>query len=156
MAGEWFVRHLLTQFYIVRTAWLYAPGGRNFPHRIIQLADERGALKVVTDEVSNPTYALDLADALAELIQTGAYGIYHITNAGYCSRYDFAREILHISKRDHIPIKPLTLEEWQRASMPPPFCPLANTAAAIVGIQLRPWKAAVEDVLGATGKVPQA
>ena len=60
-AGEWFTRHLLTRFYIVRTAWVYARGGRNFstPSRIVQVADERGALKVVTDEVGNPTYAPD-------------------------------------------------------------------------------------------------
>ena len=146
-AGEWFVQHLLTRFYMVRTAWLYAPGGRNFPHRIIQLADERGALKVVADEVSNPTYALDLADALAELIETGAYGIYHITNAGCCSRYDFAREILRISKREHIPIEPITLDEWERPSTPPQFAPLANTAARALGIQLRPWVAALEAFL---------
>lgn len=146
-AGEWFVRHLLTRFYIVRTAWLYGPGGRNFPHRIIQLADERGALRVVTDEVSNPTYAPDLADALATLIHTEAYGVYHLVNAGYCSRYDFARQILRISRREHIPVEPVTLAEWQRASSPPPFAPLANTAGAAVGVELRPWQEALEAFL---------
>jgi len=146
-AGEWFVRHLLTRFYIVRTAWLYAPGGRNFPHRIIQLADERGALRVVTDEVGNPTYAPDLAKAIATLIRTDAYGVYHLTNAGYCSRYDFAREILRISRRGHVPVEPITLAEFQRASTPPRFAPLANTAAAALGITLRPWQEALAEFL---------
>jgi len=146
-AGEWFVRHLLTRFYIVRTAWLYAPGGRNFPHRIIQLADERGALRVVTDEVGNPTYAPDLAEAIAALIRTDAYGVYHLTNAGYCSRYDFAREILRVSGREHVPVEPITLAEFQRASTPPRFAPLANTAAAALGITLQPWQEALAEFL---------
>jgi dTDP-4-dehydrorhamnose reductase len=146
-AGEWFVRHLLARFYIVRTAWVYAPGGRNFPHRIIQLADDRGALKVVADEVGSPTYAPDLAAGVAALIQTGAYGIYHLTNAGYCSRYDFAREILRLSGRERVPIEPITLADFPRASTPPPFAPLANTAAAALGIALRPWQEALKEFL---------
>jgi dTDP-4-dehydrorhamnose reductase len=153
-AGEWFVRHLLTRFYIARAAWLYASGGRNFPHRIVELADDAstsstrgGALRVVTDEVSNPTYAPDLADAIAALIQTDAYGVYHLTNAGYCSRYDFACEILRVSGREHVPVEPITLDEFRRASTPPRFAPLANTAAAALGITLRPWQDALEDFL---------
>jgi len=146
-AAEWFVRHLLTRFYVARTAWLYASGGRNFPHRIVQLADERGTLRVVTDEVGNPTYAPDLAIAIAALVQTDAYGVYHLTNAGYCSRYDFAREILRISRREHVPIEPITLDDFQRASAPPRFAPLANTAAAVLDIELRPWQEALEEFL---------
>jgi dTDP-4-dehydrorhamnose reductase len=148
-AGEWFVRHLLTHFYVVRTAWLYAPGGRNFsnPHRVLQLADERGRLQVVTDEVGNPTYAPDLAAAFAALICTGAYGVYHLTNAGYCSRYDFVREILRLSGREHVPVEPITLTDFQRASTPPRFAPLANTAATALGITLRPWQEALVEFL---------
>ncbi len=148
-AGEWFTRHLLRRFYIARTAWLYAPGGRNFsnPHRIIQLADERGALKVVTDEVGNPTYALDLARAIAALIQTEAYGVYHLVNSGHCSRYDFVREVLRASGREHIPVEPISLDDFERPSTPPRFAPLANTAAAALGIELRPWQEALEEFL---------
>ena len=151
-AGEWFVRHLLTRFYIARTAWLYARGGRNFPHRIIQLADEvlagrRDALRVVTDEVGNPTYALDLAKAIGSLVQSDAYGVYHLTNAGHCSRYDFAREILQVSGRADVPIEPITLADFARASTPPQFAPLANTAAAGVAVTLRPWQDALRDFL---------
>jgi dTDP-4-dehydrorhamnose reductase len=142
-AGEWFTRYLLNRFYIARTAWLYAPGGSNFPHRIIELADQLGRLRVVTDEVGNPTYAPDLAAALAQLIQTEAYGVYHLTNAGYASRYDFAREILRISGREKVPVEPITLDAFERDSTPPRFAPLANTAAAALGIQLRPWQEAL-------------
>ncbi|HEY72596.1 MAG TPA: dTDP-4-dehydrorhamnose reductase [Thermoflexia bacterium] len=155
-AGEWFVRHLLNRFYIARTAWLYAPGGRNFsnPNRIIQLADDAstssaqgGALKVVADEIGNPTYAPDLAAAIAALIQTQAYGIYHLVNAGHCSRYEFVREVLRISGREHVPVEPISLDDFERASTPPRFAPLANTAAAALGIELRPWQKALTEYL---------
>ncbi len=147
-AAEWFVSHLLQRFYIARTAWLYAAGGRNFPHRIIQLADERGALRVVADEVGNPTYAPDLARALVDLLHSEAYGVYHLTNAGYCSRYEMARAILRLSGREHVPVEPIRLADFERASTPPPFAPLANTAAAALGITLRPWEEALEEFLG--------
>jgi dTDP-4-dehydrorhamnose reductase len=148
-AGEWFVRHLLTRFYIARTAWLYAPGGRNFstPSRIIQVADERGALKVVSGEVGNPTYAPDLAAAVAALVQTEAYGVYHLVNAGYTSRYDYVREVLRLSGREHISVEPISLDDFERASTPPRFAPLANIAAAVLGITLRPWQEAVEEFI---------
>jgi dTDP-4-dehydrorhamnose reductase len=148
-AGEWFAQNLLTRFYIARTAWVYAPGGRNFstPSRIVQVADERGALKVVTDEVGNPTYAPDLAAGIAALIETGAYGVYHLTNTGYTSRYDYVREVLRLAGREHIPVEPISLDDFQRPSTPPRFAPLTNTAAAALGISLRPWQEAVEEFL---------
>jgi len=151
LAGEWYVRHLLTRFYIVRTMWLYAAGGRNFPHRIIELADEHGSLNVVTDEVGNPTYAADLARAIAALVETHAYGVYHLINEGIASRYEFAQEILRLSGREHISLAPITSADFQRASTPPLYAPLANTAAAALGIYLRPWKEALAEFLRETG-----
>ncbi len=147
LAGEWFATHLLTKFYVVRTAWLSAAGGRNFVHRILQLADERGQLRVVTDEVANPTFVEDLAEALLKLIATQHYGIYHLTNAGYCSRYEYACKALELSGRGHVPVEPITLADYPRASTPPPFAPLANTAAAALGITLRPWEEALAEFL---------
>lgn len=146
-AGEWFTQNLCPQFYIIRIAWLTAPGGRNFVHRIIQLADERGALKVVTDEVANPTFVNDLADALVKLVNTGQYGVYHLTNSGHCSRYEYARKILELSGRAHISVEPIALAEYPRPSTPPKFAPLANTAAAALGIALRPWEEALAEFL---------
>lgn len=150
LAGEWYTQHLLRRFYIARTAWLYTPGGRNFPHRIIELADERGSLNVVTDEVGSPTYVIDMARALVALIETHAYGIYHLVNAGIASRYDFAQEILRLSGRAHIPITPITSADFQRASTPPLYAPLANNAAAALGICLRPWQEALAEFLQET------
>jgi len=147
LAGEWFTAHLASQFYLIRTSWLSAPGGRNFAHRIQQLADERGRLRVVTDEVANPTFVDDLGDAIVKLIGTGRFGIYHLTNAGYCSRHDYAKKILEMSGRGHVPVEPITLADYPRPSTPPPFAALANTAAAALGITLRPWEAALEEFL---------
>lgn len=147
LAGEWYVQHLTRRFMIVRTAWLYGPGGRNFPHRILPLADEHGALRVVEDEVSSPTYTVDLAAALVQLIPTRAYGIYHLVNEGIASRYEFACEILRQSGRAHVPVTPIKAEEFVRASTPPRYAPLVNIAAAALGIRLRPWQEAVGEFL---------
>lgn len=145
LAGEWFVQHLSNRFYIIRTAWVTAPGGRNFVHRIQQLADERGSLQVVNDEVANPTFVGDLADGIVRLIATGCYGIYHLTNAGPVSRYDYAKRILELTGRSHVPITPITLAEFKRASTPPRYAPLANYMAAGLGITLRPWEEALAE-----------
>jgi dTDP-4-dehydrorhamnose reductase len=147
LSGEWYTRHLLTRFYIVRTAWLYAPGGRNFPHRIMQLADERGRLQVVTDEVGSPTYVVDLAQAIGQLIASGQYGVYHFVNEGACSRLEFAREILRLTGRSAVPLEPTTLAALQRDSTPPSYTPLANVAGAALGIRLRAWQEALADFI---------
>jgi dTDP-4-dehydrorhamnose reductase len=144
LAGEFFTQALLDHFYIVRTAWLYAQSGKNFVSKMIQLADERGELQVVTDEVSSPTYAPDLAQAIANLIRTDHYGIYHFTNEGVCSRYDFAVKILELAGRGHIPIRPITSDQYTRASIPPLYAPIRNfCAATALGITLRPWEEAL-------------
>ncbi len=147
--GEQMSAHYLkTGLYIVRTSWLYGSGGYKFPDKIIDAADKHGKLKVVTDEVGNPTYTLDLAEAIAQLVQTRAYGIYHLVNEGYCSRYDFAQEILRLSGREDIPVQPTTLAEYQRPSRVPPFTSLANTKGAALGIKLRPWQEALKAYFG--------
>jgi dTDP-4-dehydrorhamnose reductase len=149
-AGEWFTRSLLNRFYIARTAWLYAPGGRNFsnPDRIVELAQELRSLKVVDDEVGNPTFALDLAHAIAALIETEAYGVYHLVNAGHCSRFEFVRHVLGLAGLADVPVEPISIADFDRPSSPPSFAPLVNTAAAAHGITLRPWQEAVAAYLG--------
>jgi dTDP-4-dehydrorhamnose reductase len=144
-AGEWYTQHLLEKFYVVRTAWLYARGGGKFPDKILDLAQRNPSLSVVRDEIGSPTYVPDLAHAVAQLVTTEQYGIYHLVNAGACSRYEWAVEIL---RRANVPrpVKPITLAEYHRASAPPPNSALENFAAAtMLGIVLRPW----EDALAA-------
>ncbi|MFZ1465552.1 MAG: dTDP-4-dehydrorhamnose reductase [Anaerolineae bacterium] len=142
-AGEAVVRTLLQRFYIVRIAWLFAPGGNNFPRKIIENADKHGRLRVVSDEFGNPTYAPDLAVAISQLITTEHFGIYHLVNGGSCSRYEFASEVLRQAGRGHVPVTPVAHSEWERPSTPPLHALLANTNAAALGITLRPWQEAL-------------
>lgn len=148
LAGEWFTQRLLSRFYIVRTSWLTGSGGRNFVHRIRQLADERGSLRIVTDEVACPTFVSDLSAAILKLIATEQFGLYHFVNAGYCSRYDYARRILELTGRRHVPLEPITLADYPRPSTPPKFTPLANLCGAAIGIELRSWEDALKEFLG--------
>ena len=147
LAGEWYAQTLLQRFYIVRTAWLFAPAGANFVSKIIRAADERGKLTVVDDEISSPTYAPDLALAIVRLIATDAFGIYHFTNTGICSRYEFATEILKQSGRSHVPVEPIKSEQYERASKPPLYAPLRNFCGAALSLALRPWQDALEEYL---------
>lgn len=143
-AGEQMAaKYIKDKLYIVRTAWLYGSGGNNFPTKILAAADKHGQLQVVTDEVSNPTYAPDLAEAIAGLIETEAYGVYHFVNDGYCSRYDFAKEILRLNGREDVPVQPITLADYPRPSTVPPFTPLANTRGPDLGLTLRGWQEAL-------------
>jgi dTDP-4-dehydrorhamnose reductase len=143
LAGEVYAQMHLSRFYIVRTAWLYARGEGNFPAKILQAADKHGRLRVVCDEISSPTYAPDLAQAIGALIRTEQYGIYHFTNEGACSRYEFARRILELAGRDDVPVEPITSDQWPRASVPPLHCVIRNFAGAQIGITLRHWDEAL-------------
>lgn len=146
-AGEFNVRSIWHKSYIVRTAWLYAPTGRNFIHAILRRARETGQIKVVTDEIGNPTSAHDLAVAIAQLIKTGQYGTYHFVNKGSCSRWEFANEICRLAGLENVSNAPILGSEFKRPSTPPPYGQLANIAGAAIGIELRPWQDALADCL---------
>jgi len=148
-AAEFYVRDLLSRYYIVRTAWLYAPGGGNFIHAILRKAREEGRLRVVPDEIGNPTNVNDLAQAVAELIETDHYGIFHLTNEGACSRWAFANEILRLADLEHIPNLPILSQSYKRYSTPPKYGALLNVTGAAIGIRLRPWQEALADYVSA-------
>jgi len=143
LAGEWATQTLLRRFYIARTAWLYTPGGRNFVQTVLRLAREKGALTMVTDESGSPTFAPDLADAIARLIPTQVYGIYHFTNSGTCSRYEWAKEILRLAGLAHVPVTPS--QNYVRPAPVPKHVELRNLCGAQVGIRFRPWAEALAD-----------
>ena len=146
-AGEQIVRDLLSRFYIVRLAWLFGPGGRNFVTKILAGVEKQGSLRVAVDEFGNPTYAPDLADAIYRLAATGHYGIYHLTNSGFCSRHELAREILRLAGLADVAVTPIMSVEWPRPSHPPLHAVLANTAGAALGIGLRPWQEALAEYM---------
>lgn len=141
LEGERHVQELLQYYYIVRTAWLYGPGGRNFVEKVLQLAEERPELHYVVTEVGSPTYTRDLAEGIYRLVPHPQYGIYHLTNEGSCSRYEFARAILDLGGRGEFPLYPAG--SYPRLAKPPPHAILANVRAAELGIRLRPWQEAL-------------
>lgn len=146
-AGEAAAARVLSRLYIVRVAWLFGPSGDHFPAKMIAAADRHGALRVVADEVGNPTYAPDVAAALVALVQTERYGIYHLVNEGQASRFDLAQATLAAAGRAQVPLTPIRMEDWPRPAPPPPHAVLANQAAARLGIVLRPWQEALHDYL---------
>ena len=146
-AGEQIARDLSDRCYIARVAWLFGPGGANFVTKILAAANRNGALRVASDEFGNPTYAPDAAQAIARLVVSGRYGTYHLTNAGFCSRYEFAREIMRLAGKPDLPITPILNAEWPRPARPPLHALLANTAGAAAGLALRPWQAALAEYI---------
>jgi dTDP-4-dehydrorhamnose reductase len=149
--GEQAVRDLVSRHYIIRTSWLFAHGGHNFIHTVLERARQGQPLRVVVNEVSSPTYASDLAAAIAQLVITASYGIYHLVNEGYASRWQFARTALDQAGFGAVPIEPIALAEFARASRPPQYAVLRNTTGARLGIRLRPWQQALAAFLEAEG-----
>lgn len=146
LMGERFISSLTNRFYIVRTSWLYGPDGNNFVDTIIRLLSEKESLKVVDDQHGSPTYTVDLAIKLRELMGRG-YGAYHITNTGSCTWYDFAVAIA-ANKGIKKPIFPITSEEFNRPAKRPPYSVLANTMLKLEGIpEARPWEEALQEYL---------
>lgn len=149
--GERAILHINPKHYIVRTSWLFAHGGKNFIQSILMAAKDGKSLRVVANEIANPTYNDDLADAIADLVETGRYGIYHLVNEGACSRYAFARYALDRAGLQDTPITPISSHEWQRQSTPPLYASLQNMAGKHIGIMLRPWQEAVDAFLEREG-----
>lgn len=146
-AGETAAARVLRRLYIARTAWLFGPGGNHFPAKIIAAADRHSTLRVVADEVGNPTYAPDVAEALVALVQSERYGIYHVVNDGQASRFDLAQAALAGAGRGHTTLVPIGLDEWPRPAPPPRHAVLVNQTAAKLGIVLRPWQQALQEYL---------
>ena len=105
--GEEAVRKWLDRYFIVRIAWVFGVNGKNFIKTMLKFGEERGAVSVVNDQFGSPTYTYDLARLLVDMIETDRYGIYHATNEGYCSWYDFACEIFRAAGMDHVTVTPV-------------------------------------------------
>lgn len=149
LAGEEVVKKLAPKHWIVRTAWLYggAAEHRNFVRTILGLARKEKILNVVNDQIGSPTYASDLAQAIRQIITKKLpFGTWHIANTGQASWYDFAKEILKLSKLSNR-LKPTKSHELKRKAPRPAFSALSTRKAAKHGIILRPWQDALADFL---------
>jgi dTDP-4-dehydrorhamnose reductase len=147
LAGEWYTSHLLNKFYVIRTAWVYSHAGKNFLSTILRLAEEKKELKVVNDQIGSPTYALDLAKSIYALVKSQSYGLYHVTNSGCCSWYEFACQILSLAKKS-IPVEPIASLELHQPAPRPAYSVLDNLCLKLNGFKiLRPWPEALQECL---------
>lgn len=146
LAGEEAVRTHCRRHFILRTAWLYGAHGRNFVRTILRAARERDALAVVDDQVGSPTWTVDLARVIGEVIETGAFGTYHASAEGQCSWYTFACAILKAKGID-TPVRPVESAEVPRPARRPPYAVLRNLCLEALGVRMRPWDEAVAEFL---------
>lgn len=156
LAGESFVQHLCRRHFIIRTSGLFGVAGAsgkggNFVETILKLARERNELRVVNDQVFSPTYTKDLATKIAQLIHTEYYGIFHITNRGSCSWYEFALEILRLAGMK-TPVVPITSDQFPQKAKRPHYSVLDNYHLRLLGMDgMKTWQEALKDYLIAKG-----
>ena len=126
LEGEKLVMENCDKYFILRTAWLYGEG-KNFVKTMINLSKKNKELKVVNDQIGSPTYAKDLAKAIKEIVEKKSekYGIYHVTNKGQVSWYEFAKKIFEIKKIE-IKVNPCTSEEYPRPAPRPHYSVLSD------------------------------
>jgi dTDP-4-dehydrorhamnose reductase len=145
--GEIILQDTLEKYFIVRTAWVYGINGNNFVKTMLKLAQDRNELGVVYDQVGSPTYTVDLAKFLVELVVSNKYGIYHASNEGVCSWHEFAAEIFKQAGLD-IKVNPLTSEEFPRPAARPKYSVLSKKKIVDQGFTpMRDWKEALKDYL---------
>ncbi len=145
--GEIALREETGQHYIIRTAWLFGPGGNNFVEKILRAAASRPELRVVDDETGCPTHTWDLADATLRLTGTGTFGVYHVVNHGECSRFAFAREILRQAGIG-VPVVPCSSSEYPTVARRARRSVLSTARyEAVTGHCPRPWEEALAHYL---------
>jgi len=146
-AGEQATIAANTRHFIIRTAWLYGPGGNNFVEKILRAAESRPELRVVSDEIGSPTHTEDLAQATRALCKTTAFGVYHAVNEGFCSRFEFAQAILCMAGVK-TPVQPCLSTEFPTKAERPLYSVLSNAKLEQAsGYRMRPWKEALERYL---------
>lgn len=145
-AGEQFVRDSCSRYFIVRTAWLYGCG-KNFVKTILRVAKEKGKVTVVNDQFGNPTSSVDLAYHLLKIADGAPYGLYHATNNGICSWYEFAKTFVEMAGID-AEVLPCSSDEYPTPTKRPAYSALDNLALrATVGDEFRPWQKAIEEYI---------
>ena len=105
--GELAVQRLVEKYFIVRISWVFGLNGKNFVKTMLKLGKERGAVSVVDDQFGSPTYTFDLAKLLVDMVLSDKYGVYHATNEGICSWYEFACEIFRQAGMMDVKVTPV-------------------------------------------------
>jgi dTDP-4-dehydrorhamnose reductase len=124
--GELEVQRSIDKYFIVRISWVFGSNGNNFVKTMLRLGKERDEISVVADQVGSPTYTYDLAGLLIEMIKTDKYGVYHATNEGYCSWYEFACEIFKQAGMV-VKVNPIKTEHYPTKAKRPKNSKLSKT-----------------------------
>lgn len=146
-AGEIAVFENTSVAVVIRTAWLYSPYGNNFVKTMRRLGSEKSEINVVADQIGSPTYAADLAEAIVKIIPQMTVensGIYHFTNEGVCSWYDFANEIMDLSDLNCI-VNPIKSSQYPTPAARPFYSVLdKDKIKSVFGIKIPHWKDALK------------
>ncbi|PKB42622.1 dTDP-4-dehydrorhamnose reductase [Cellulophaga sp. RHA19] len=130
LKGEEYIQEILSEYFIIRTSWVYSEYGNNFVKTMLRLGKEREELSVVNDQIGSPTYAGDLANVILKIIETRSvnYGLYHYSNEGEISWFDFAKEIFRINNIN-IKLSPIKSEEYPTPAKRPNNSVMVNKKA---------------------------
>ena len=137
---------LMPECCIVRTSWLFGIGGKCFPDTILKLAASRPALDVVNDQRGCPTYAVDLAGTIIDLCRKNASGVVHVTNAGDCTWFEFAQEIVRRAELATI-VRPVSSQQMARPAPRPAYSVLSPARLQSLGIAMPSWRDALQRYL---------
>lgn len=138
LAGEKSITNQLTEFFIVRTSWLYGPYGKNFVDTIYQMALDKKPLRVVSDQYGSPTCTLTLSEMIADLIQTKRWGVYHATDGGVTNWYEFAKAVVDKLGAE---VSPIETKDMPRPATRPKYSVLDKTTLVhTIGREPVPWR----------------
>ena len=147
LAGEKYVQEILDKYYIVRTSWVFNINGKNFIETMLRLSKANNQLSIVNDQIGSPTYTKDLSRLLVDMLETSKYGLYHATNEGYCSWYEFANTIFKLANIN-IDIRAINSNEYASRAKRPLNSKLSKDKLIEYGFKPLPhWEDALKDYL---------
>ena len=148
LAGELYLQTLAQNYIIIRTAWLYGVNGKNFVRTILEKAKTTPRLTVVDDQLGSPTHTKDLAAAVDLLIEKNVQGIFHVTNRGSCSWYQFAVKILQEAGIDDVEVSPIKSDKLTRKANRPAYSVMSmQKFIDTTGKAMQPWQLGLQDYL---------
>ena len=148
LKGEEFLREFSNDYLLIRTSWLFGKHGKNFVKAIVKRAEETGALEVVDDQTGSPTYAVDLAAAVRMLIEEGHRGVFHVTNRGTCTWYQFALKLLEYKGMKDVTVTPIRSTQLARCAPRPAYSVLScRKFADATRRTMRFWQIALEEYM---------
>jgi len=142
LEGEQDIIRIMDEYFILRTSWLYSEFGNNFVKTMLKLGAERDILKIIADQVGTPTYGIDLAGCVLDIITSGskAYGIYHYSNEGVTSWYDFAKGIFDLSGTE-VKVLPIRTAEYPTKATRPAYSVMDKTKIKTTfGMEIPYWR----------------